>query len=316
MLMTLQTLESTFNSHPSHRYPYVFLNDQPFTPRFERRIRAAIPASVRVDFGLVQPHTWSVPPLINLTKAQATWSKAARGGMPYGGSQSYRQMCRFQSGFFFNHPLVRPYRYYWRVEPNVRFLCNLDNFDPFRYMRDNQKKYGFTLSLHEIPSTVRTLWIHVRNWIQANPHFIHPDNAIDFITDPKLRGYSMCHFWSNFEIADLEFFRSEGYRSFFEHLDAQGGFFYERWGDAPVHSIAASLLLAKDELHHFDNIGYMHPPFLHCPKDPVETQNRCWCTHETSLLYDDKRWSCKYQWDRLHGKDPEQQRTWFNQLVP
>lgn len=42
------------------------------------------------------------------------------------------------------------------------------------------------------------------------------------------RQYTGCHFWSNFEIGRLSFFRSEAYRSLFAHLDAAGGFFYER----------------------------------------------------------------------------------------
>jgi len=35
--------------------------------------------------------------------------------------------------------------------------------------------------------------------------------------------------WSNFEIGDLRFWRSEAYMKFFEHLDEAGGFYYERW---------------------------------------------------------------------------------------
>jgi hypothetical protein len=33
--------------------------------------------------------------------------------------------------------------------------------------------------------------------------------------------------WSNFEIADMDFFRGEAYQAYFEHLEAQGGFYYE-----------------------------------------------------------------------------------------
>lgn len=33
--------------------------------------------------------------------------------------------------------------------------------------------------------------------------------------------------WSNFEIADMDFWRGETYMSFFEHLDQAGGFYYE-----------------------------------------------------------------------------------------
>lgn len=40
--------------------------------------------------------------------------------------------------------------------------------------------------------------------------------------------YNMCHFWSNFEIARLSFFRSKEYRDFFETMDRSGGFWMER----------------------------------------------------------------------------------------
>ena len=34
--------------------------------------------------------------------------------------------------------------------------------------------------------------------------------------------------WSNFEIADMDFFRSPEYQAFFEYLDRKGGFYFER----------------------------------------------------------------------------------------
>jgi len=36
---------------------------------------------------------------------------------------------------------------------------------------------------------------------------------------------------SNFEIARLDFWQSDAYMAYFDHLDKSGGFFYERWGD-------------------------------------------------------------------------------------
>jgi alpha 1,2-mannosyltransferase len=48
---------------------------------------------------------------------------------------------RFQSGFFFRHPLLDQYDYYWRVEPDVDYYCDID-YDVFKFMRDNNKKYG------------------------------------------------------------------------------------------------------------------------------------------------------------------------------
>jgi hypothetical protein len=48
---------------------------------------------------------------------------------------------------------------------------------------------------------------------------------------------------------------------YFDYLDKAGGFFYERWGDAPVHSIAAALFLPFEKIHYFYDIGYRHEPF-------------------------------------------------------
>ena len=50
-------------------------------------------------------------------------------------------MCRFNSGFFFKHELLQPYRYYWRVEPWVQFYCDITE-DPFLLMQENEKIYG------------------------------------------------------------------------------------------------------------------------------------------------------------------------------
>ena len=61
------------------------------------------------------------------------------------------------------------------------------------------------------------------------------------------------HDWS--QIASLDFWRGEAYTKYFEALDQAGGFFYERWGDAPVHSIAAALFLKPEEMHFFQDIG-------------------------------------------------------------
>jgi len=48
---------------------------------------------------------------------------------------------RYQSGFFFQHEALLPFDYYWRLEPDVKYTCDID-FDPFLYMQDNNKKYG------------------------------------------------------------------------------------------------------------------------------------------------------------------------------
>ena len=54
--------------------------------------------------------------------------------------------------------------------------------------------------------------------------------------------------------------------------------FLQRWGDAPVHSIAAAIFASRDQIHFFDEIGYEHAPYTHCPKERDHwKQGRCSC---------------------------------------
>jgi len=112
-------------------------------------------------------------------------------------------------------------------------------------MQDEKKVYGFTLSLFEYIEAIPTLWDAVKEFMKEHPDLMPKDNALGFVSDDGGETYNKCHFWSNFEIGDLNFWRGEAYTKFFEFLDSKGGFYYERWGDAPVHSIGAALFAHK-----------------------------------------------------------------------
>lgn len=211
----------------------------------------------------------------------------------YSAKISYHQMCRWNSGMFYKHPALAKYRYYWRIEPNVKFFCDVD-YDVFRYMEDGNKTYGFTINLYDAPQSIPSLWPETQRFLAANPSYLSDNNMWEWITDDLARpehnkaanGYSTCHFWSNFEIGDLDFFRGEQYEAYFQHLDRAGGFFYERWGDAPVHSLGVGLFADAANVHwyvlsdaifkttgshrlsRFRDIGYNHIPYLNCPNSP------------------------------------------------
>ncbi|KAG1170259.1 hypothetical protein G6F70_007845 [Rhizopus microsporus] len=297
---TMQMLEDRFNS--KFHYPYIFLNDQPFTDKFKEYTTGL--ASGKTRYGQLSPEMWQYPEWIDQEKARLGREKMEAEGVIYGGSESYRHMCRFQSGFFFRHPLLKEYDYYWRVEPHVKFMCDID-YDPFRVMREKELKYGFAISLTEYASTVPTLWDTVKGFMNQYPQHIIPANSSDslmkWVTNDDGETYNMCHFWSNFEIASLAWLRSQAYLDYFNYLDKAGGFFYERWGDAPVHSIAAALMLKKSEVHFFYDMGYWHNPFKHCPSEPGWlAAEKCHCDPAGSI--DKDGWSCTSQFLQIVGK--------------
>lgn len=294
-LITMQELEDRFNN--KFNYPYVFLNDVPFTDSFMENVRSLTDS--KVEFGIIPKEHWSVPSFIDQEKALKSREKMANDGIIYGGSLPYRHMCRFESGFFFRHNLTMKYDYYWRVEPGVSFSCDI-NYDPFKYMRENNKLYSFTITIHEFEQTIPSLWNTVTNYLDLPGirESLPKDNAMGFVSDDKGATYNGCHFWSNFEIASFDLWRSPDYIKFFNYLDQSGGFFYERWGDAPVHSIFASLFLPKEKIHFFDNIGYYHSPYSHCPTN----QKGLSCHCDPSESFDMDPYSCTWKW---LGKSPK-----------
>ncbi|KAI8141487.1 nucleotide-diphospho-sugar transferase [Fennellomyces sp. T-0311] len=296
---TMQQMEDRFNH--KFNYPWIFLNNEPFDEKFKEYTSGL--ASGETLYGTFGEEMWGYPEWIDQDKASAARQEMESKGIIYGGSESYRHMCRFQSGFFFRHPLLDSFDYYWRVEPHVRFSCDID-YDPFRVMRENDLKYGWTISIKEYVETIPTLWETVKSFMKEHPEYIipksDPESLLAWISNDGGESYNLCHFWSNFEIGSLAFLRSQKYMDFFEYLDKAGGFFYERWGDAPVHSIAAALMLKQSEVHWFYDMGYFHNPWYQCPSEPEWMPvEKCSCDPENSF---DKHWySCTPEYLKVTG---------------
>ncbi|KAH3661601.1 hypothetical protein OGAPHI_006449 [Ogataea philodendri] len=331
VVSSMKSLERHFNQW--FNYPWIFLNNERFSHEFKKRVSEVSSGPVR--FGVVTPPKWN----FKEQKSDPVYFKEAvesQGDrcIMYGNTASYHNMCRFYSGFFFNHPLVKKLDYYWRVEPDVDFYCDL-TYDPFLEMSKNNKQYGFTIAIKELVNTVPNLFRYTKAFIreydiqlpdawsfvaerhnvfhgQNSKHYASVTNRKEFwkkleervpmyealklshknldlidqhsldklVDHSNKRGllaaaknqfdgsrYNLCHFWSNFEIARTDLFTSEQYRQYFDFLESSQGFFVERWGDAPIHSLAAGMFLNLSNIHYFRDIGYKHSTLGHCPKN-------------------------------------------------
>jgi len=65
-------------------------------------------------------------------------------------------------------------------------------------------------------------------------------------------------YYNNFEVSDLELWRSPEYVRFIDYIDRLGGIYYTRWGDAPIKTIAVTMFMSQNETHHFKDISYSH----------------------------------------------------------
>ncbi|KAL1953073.1 hypothetical protein VTO42DRAFT_3611 [Malbranchea cinnamomea] len=315
VIQSVKSIERHFNRF--WNYPYVFLNDGDFDENFRNTITNY--TSGPVEFGKIDSTMWGFPDWFDHEVAKEGIRKQGDAGIMYGGLESYHHMCRFYSGFFYKHPLLMKYEWYWRLEPDIKYFCDI-TYDPFIKMIEHNKTYGFTIAVKELRETVPNLFRYAsaykRNnnlkskglWemfledppeedksqdkpaddnslpeeiLQAQPGY----QGIPEVDPEAMEGekYNMCHFWSNFEIARLDWFRSEEYEKFFQMMDRSGGFWMERWGDAPIHSLAAGALLSPSDIHYFRDFGYRHTTIQHCPANaPARQRERIPWLEETT----------------------------------
>ncbi|KAI9290852.1 glycosyl transferase [Neoconidiobolus thromboides FSU 785] len=88
---TMQQLEDRFNKN--FNYPYVFLNEVPFTEEVKTYLKAQTKA--KVEFGLIPKEHWEIPRFLNeSTVLEAIKEQKEKDQVPYGGKLSYHHMCR------------------------------------------------------------------------------------------------------------------------------------------------------------------------------------------------------------------------------
>ncbi|CAG8135188.1 unnamed protein product [Penicillium olsonii] len=303
VIQSLKSIERHFNRW--WHYPYVFLNDGDFDEDFKATVKNY--TSADVEFGKIDNSMWGFPDWVDHDVAKEGIRKQGDAAIMYGGMESYHHMCRFYSGHFYKHPLLMKYEWYWRLEPEIKYFCDI-TYDPFLKMAEANKTYGFTIAVKELRETVPNIFRYAAAYKRKNnlkskglwemfleqpekPEVPPEENSQGKLPDEILQteagdnnlkdidpeamegeSYNMCHFWSNFEIARLDWFRSKEYEDFFTMMDRSGGFWNERWGDAPIHSLAAGALLAPSDIHYFRDFGYRHTTIQHCPANAPARQ--------------------------------------------
>ncbi|KAI0404243.1 glycolipid 2-alpha-mannosyltransferase [Xylaria palmicola] len=274
---TIQSVEAQFNQW--FNYPIMFLNDEPWDARFVTELNET--AGGKGLFEVIPKAQWTFPDWVDQDAAREGIRRQGEARIPHAGQEGYHHMCRFYSGKFYELDALRKYKWYWRLEPDVDFTCAI-TYDPFVQMARRGKVYGFTIALWEVGRSCPGLFRATADWkaargvatgslwraaVEASWLPFPLRRLLAWVPHRDARGdaWSLCHYWSNFEIADMDFFRSKAYQDYFAYLDKKGGFYGERWGDAAVHSLAIAMLADPEQVHHFQDIGYRHAKIFQCP---------------------------------------------------
>ncbi|CAD6445850.1 4e03c49d-b5b0-4125-8f9c-58645fc918c0 [Sclerotinia trifoliorum] len=242
MQQSMRQLEARWNH--KYLYPWIFFNDEPFSEEFMAGTRNLTGAECFYE--VVPEEFWSLP----------DWVDEGR----FMNSLDYLGTIGVGKGWM------------------VHFFCNI-NYDIFRFMRDNQLKYGFNMNILDDARSFPSLWSKTRAFATAHPELLHPEADLNWLLDGG--EYNNCQFFSNFEIGSLRFWRGDddrhvekgkkgkkgAHEKYFNYLDHTGGFYYERWGDAPVHTLSVAMFLAKKEVWYFRDVGYRHGINSVCPRE-------------------------------------------------
>jgi alpha 1,2-mannosyltransferase len=144
-----------------------------------------------------------------------------------------------------NHPSMKKFKYYWRLDSDSFILSRIET-DPFKTMKDREFVYcdfgtkplnredGWRYSGKEI------LWAREKLW-ESTQEFLRQKKLQDFDYDGEVYN-------TNLEIVDLDFFRANEYQSFFSYMDKIGGFYYNRWGDAPFRWLGLKLFSSPEKV--------------------------------------------------------------------
>ncbi|KAM0750608.1 nucleotide-diphospho-sugar transferase [Meredithblackwellia eburnea MCA 4105] len=300
LLPTLRNIEEKFNN--KLKYPIQLLVDGSL-PGDDVLRETEIATDGRARWSLItKEQGWGPPSHITQTGIDESIGEL-------GFSLGYRNMCRFYSGFFWDHPAVRGYEYIWRLDTGVRFWCELD-FDPIAEMNSLGKKYAYSILSTEGSKWTTNLWETTHEFLNDHPEWREEENMAAAMLEERRKEkegeWNMRIVYNNFEISHRSIWESPRYLSYFKHLDSQGGIYYDRWGrpslfllpdhlkptflttilslvlltgDAPIHTLALSYLFPAQIWHDLSRrIGYQHDlvPFF-CPKEEAEGVGKCDC---------------------------------------
>lgn len=167
-----------------------------------------------------------------------------------GFSIGYRHMCRFFAGSIFKHPIIKQYKYLWRLDTDS-FIQSPITYNVFNKLKQNNSFYGYINIQNDHPGAVLNLWETSQQYFSS----IHKDHIFRY---PSIEFHKNKVFYTNFEVLDVDWFISDDYQSFFYFIDNTAGIYKYRWGDHSIRYIALNSLLSPEQLYFYDDIDYYH----------------------------------------------------------
>jgi hypothetical protein len=170
---------------------------------------------------------------------------------------SYYDMCRFFTLMLPNHPLLTLFSFYWRLDAHSYIFGPNPIEDPFEIMQKQQIQYAYIMANEEADHYDTALWLLFQHFL--NDHCLKPSTALRKTQRNWFGRYSHAIIFTNFAIANVSLFRDHSQiRAWLHTVDRSGGIYRYRWGDAPIHTLALTQFIERDQIVRLRYFGYMH----------------------------------------------------------
>lgn len=203
-------------------------------------------------------------------------------------STKYLHMCRFFTIMLPNHPLISLFSFYWRLDSHSYIFGEKPIEDPFEIMQKRQSQYAFIMVNEEADHFATGLFELFQEFLyqhcmKLSPSFRH--------TQTRIFGrYSYAIFFTNFAIVNVSLFHDHPLmRHWLRVVDRNGGIYRERWGDAPIHTLALTQFTSRDDIVQLRYFGYFHRQEYTCAKgiqqDSCIQQVKPFLSNNTKIRY-------------------------------
>ncbi|KAJ7114538.1 nucleotide-diphospho-sugar transferase [Mycena crocata] len=189
---------------------------------------------------------------------------------------AYHHMCAFYSYKIFDHPRIRDFTYYLRLDDDS-YVLEPACFDPFQYMHVHNKSYAFRRESPDMGWVTEGMWPFVSNYAQRHPEVERQLQRNSWEWPPNRlwgsnfgEGENFPSYETNFDLVKVPRFRTPEMTEFLSELASDPKrFYWHRWGDAPVRLAEVYMFLdVPQEVHHMCEIRYAH-------KDKFENDCEC-----------------------------------------
>jgi hypothetical protein len=206
---------------------------------------------------------------VNFTEYMTAPGAQGAPALILGKSMGYRHMCRFFAGPVAHHPALASFDYYWRLDTDS-MLSERMRYDVFSQLPCHGWRYTYAQTACDDSSVTFGLWKVVAthhalakggsDLAARLPPLLTEHGTCPHSEGPEAQGVAWNNiiYYNNWEVVDLSWLRSAEYAAFFAAIDATGGIYTKRWGDAPVRTLAAVALLPPAAIHRFEYVRFRH----------------------------------------------------------